>query len=411
MPFRDLSVSLSGQYVFESDDAYEFVHDQVQQGGYALVAAEDRPRVHLDIGRLLLSKTASEKVEEDIFNVVHHFNAGAVLLQSESERIKVARLNLNAGQKARIAAAYAEGFGYIEQGLALLGPDSWQDDYDLTLALNNEAAELSYLTGHYDKLDDIEGRIHENARSILDRAHVYYIRIQADTDRGNYLEAIEIGIRALAELGIKIPREPTPEDYRRFQAAFIEALAGRSIEELIHLPAMTDRTALAVMEILAPEMLNARIAAPQLFLPLAYQGAILSLQSGNGLWSPFFYSVIGVLLCGAVDVNPSDESAAALKTVFQLQKVAIDLVENPNNARSKAKTLDTAGGLIQPWNVPIKNALDTVLKAYEAGLETGDLVYAALGIYHYAKFGLAMGMNLKDFHRKVLAYNQGVKAI
>ena len=65
---------------------------------------------------------------EDIFNIVHHFNAGAALLKSESERISVAELNLNAGQKARNAAAYAEGLGYIEHGLALLGPDSWQDE-------------------------------------------------------------------------------------------------------------------------------------------------------------------------------------------------------------------------------------------------------------------------------------------
>ena len=213
--------------------------------------------------------------------------------------------------------------------MALLGPDSWQDDYDLTLALHNEAAELAYLTGDYDKLDEIEGRIHKNARSILDRARIYYIRIQADTDRGNYLEAIEIGIRALAELGIKIPREPTPEDYQRYQAEFSEALAGRSIEELVHLPAMTDRTALAAMEILASNLLNARIAAPQFLLPLAYQGATLSLQNGNGPWSPFFYCVVGLLLCGAVDVAPSDESAAAVKTAYQLQKSGARLSREP----------------------------------------------------------------------------------
>jgi predicted ATPase len=137
------------------------VHDQVQQGGYALIAEEDRPRVHLDIGRLLLSNT--DELEAELFNIVHHFNAGPVLLKSESEKITVAELNLNAGQKARNATAYAEGFGYIEQGLALLGPDSWQDDYDLTLALHDEAAELASLTGQYDKLDEIEKRIHENA--------------------------------------------------------------------------------------------------------------------------------------------------------------------------------------------------------------------------------------------------------
>jgi serine/threonine protein kinase len=206
-PVHDtLSASLSGQYVSGSDDNWEFVHDQVQQGGYALVAEEDRPRVHLEIGRLLLSNTDSENLAEEIFNIVSHFNAGAALLGSESERIELAGLNLIAGQKARHATAYAEGLAYIEHGLALLGPGCWQDDYDLTLALHNEAAEMAYLTGHYEKLDDVERRIHENAQSILDRARIYYIRIHADTDQGNYLEAIEIGIGVLAELGIKVPR-------------------------------------------------------------------------------------------------------------------------------------------------------------------------------------------------------------
>ena len=55
--------------------------------------------------------------------------------------------------------------------------------------------------------------------------------------------------------------------------------------------------------------------------------------------------------------------------------------------------------------------MDTQLKAYEAGLESGDLVYAALGIYNYTKSGLAAGMNLGEFQLKVSSYNQGVKAI
>jgi PAS domain S-box-containing protein len=387
------------------------VHDQVQQGGYALIAKEDRKQAHLQIGRLLLSNIASEKVAEDVFNIVSHFNAGAALLKAESDRITVAELNLKAGQKARKAAAYAEGLGYIEQGLALLGPDSWQDDYDLTLALHNEAAEMAYLTGHYDKLDDIEGRIHENARSILDRARIYYIRIQTDTDQGNYMEAIEIGIGALSELGIKIPSEPTLEDYRRYQAEFTEALAGRSMEELVHLPAMTDRTALAAMEILVPDLLNAFIAAPQLLLPFAYQGATLSLQNGNGPWSPFLFCVIGVLLCGAIDAAPSNEGVAAVKMASHFQEVTLKLLENPKYARSKSKILEAIAGHILPWNEPLKKSLDMSLKSYEAGLETGDLVFAALGIYQYAIFGQAMGMNLDDFQRKVSAHNQSVKAI
>jgi len=406
---KTLTVSLSGQYVFESDDTYEFVHDQVQQAAYALIAKKDRPRMRLEIGRLLLSNVATDELEEALFNIVDHFNAGAALLKSDPERITVAELNLKSGRKARHAAAYIDGFRYIEQGLALLDSDScWQDHYDLTLALHNEAAELAYLTGHDDRLDEIEGHIHRNARSILDQTHVYHIRIHADTEQANLLESIETGISALAELGIEIPREPTPEDSQRFQTAFTEALADRSIEELVHLPAMSDRIALSAMEIMAPILLNAFVAKPQLLSLLTYQGASLSLQHGNGPWSPFFYSVIGLLLCGAIDTSPSDESAEAVKTAQQLQKVALNLLDNPNNTRCESKTFTSN---ILHWNEPLKKSLDLSLKTYESGLETGDFASATLGIYHFANIGLDSGMNLDDFQQRVSTYNQAVKAL
>jgi predicted ATPase len=198
-----LTESLSGKYILESDSDFEFVHDQVQQASYALVTEEDRPRVHLKIGRKLLSSATEDELDEGLFNVVHHFNASIPFLESESEKITVAELNLKAAHKARSATAFAEGFAYAVQGLALLDFDSWQNHYDLTMAIHNEAAELSYLTGQYDRLDEIEGLIHKNAQSILDRARAFYIRTMIDTDQGRLLESIETGIGALAERGYR----------------------------------------------------------------------------------------------------------------------------------------------------------------------------------------------------------------
>jgi PAS domain S-box-containing protein len=403
-----LTVSLSGQYVFESGDTFEFVHDQVQQAGYALVAEEDRPQVHLEIGRTLLSHKTEAEQEEALFDIVHHFNASAPLLESESEKVTVAELDLKAARKAKSATAYAEGFAYVVQGLALLDTDSWQHHYDLTLAMHNEAAELSYLTGHYDRLDETEGRIHKNAQSILDRARVYYIRTMIDTDQGRLLESIETGIGALAELGITVPREPSPEDIERAEAAFTEALATRSVEELAHLPAMTDRGALAAMEIMAAVLLNAYIASPQHLSLLTHRGASLSLQHGNGPWSPFFYSVVGLLRAGAVDISPTGESAQGLEEAQKLGKVLLSLLENPKYARCKAKALEAMMGGMN-LHRPLSRMLDRSLEIYKAGLDTGDLLNAALGIYHFANYGLASGMNLEDYQKTVLAYRQSVK--
>jgi GAF domain-containing protein len=319
-------------------------------------------------------------------------------------------LNLRAGLKSKSTTAYAEGFAYVVQGLALLNHESWLHHYDLTLAMHNEAAELSYLTGHFDRLDEFEGRIHENTQSILDRARVYYLRTMIDTDQGRLLESIETGIGALAELGISVPHEPSPEDIQRAEEAFTEALATRSVEELALLPEMTDRGALAAMEIMAAVLLNAYIASPQHLSLLTYRGASMSLQHGNGPWSPFFYSVVALLWGGAVDISPTEKSAQALETAQKLAMVLLRLLENPRYARCKAKSLDAMLGSLN-WHMPMRQLLDLSLEIYQAGLDTGDLLNAGLGIFHLANFGLASGMNLNDYLMTVSAYRQSVNEL
>ena len=402
-----LNTSLSGQYIYPSDDAYVFVHDQVQQAAYGLIDAGDRKVKHLEIGRSLFANTAKTELDDRIFDIVTHYNLSAGLLTDLAEKIQVAELYLRAARKAKNVTAYAEGFDYVVQGLALLDTDSWQHHYDLTLDLHNEAAELSYLTGQFDRLDEIEERIHKNARSILDRTNVIYLRTMLDTDQGRLLESIETGIGALEELGITIPREPSPEDIQRAENTFTEAMANRSMEELAYLPEMTDRNALAAMEIIAAVLLNAYIASPPHLSLLTYRGASLSLQKGNSPWSPFFYSVVVLLWAGQVDDSPTDESAEALETAQKLAEILLRMLENPKYARSKAKSLDSIFGPLN-WSGSMKQLLDLSLEIYQTGLDTGDLVYAGLGVFHFANFGIASGMNLNEYIKTVSAYRQHV---
>jgi predicted ATPase/signal transduction histidine kinase/CheY-like chemotaxis protein/tRNA A-37 threonylcarbamoyl transferase component Bud32 len=405
---KRLRMALRGQYIYVSDDAYQFVHDQVQQAINALITDKDRPRMHLEIGRTLFSRAAGDELEEALFDIVHHFNNSAQLLESKSEKVTVAELDLKAARKAKNAAAYAEGFAYVAHGLALLETDSWQDHYDLTLAMHNEAAELSYLTGQYDKVNEYEEHIHKNAQNILDRAHVCYIRTMIDTDQGRLLDSIETGISTLAKMGISIPREPGSEDIERAEAAFTEALGTESMEELAHLPEMTDRDALAAMEIMAPLLLNAYIASPPHMSLLTYRGASLSLQHGNGPWSPYFYCGVVILWGGAVDNAPTDESAGALETAQKLAMVSLRLLETSRYAICKAKSLEAMLGSLN-WHTAFRKLMDHSLKIYQAGLDTGDLLNAGLGIFHLANFGVASGMNLNEYIETVSPYRQKIE--
>jgi predicted ATPase len=119
--------------------------------------------VHLQIGGNLLEKTSPEQRSDRLFEIIDHLNQGLELVTARSERTEIARLNLMAGQKAKAATAYEAAFKYFTTGLKLLNSESWQSEYDLTLALYSEAAEAAYLQGRFDEMEQL-------VEVVLDRA-------------------------------------------------------------------------------------------------------------------------------------------------------------------------------------------------------------------------------------------------
>ena len=57
----------------------------------------------------------------------------------EAEKRRLSELNLMAGKKALAAHAYDAALNYLQLGIGLLAGNSWQTDYDLTLALYQTA--------------------------------------------------------------------------------------------------------------------------------------------------------------------------------------------------------------------------------------------------------------------------------
>jgi predicted ATPase len=169
----------------------------------------------------------------------------STFIDTSSERIKIAALNLAAGQNAKAASAYADAKTYIEIGLELLGTDSWLEQYELTLSLHNENGELASLTGQYDQVTTTAALIDANARGILDRVRIYMTQIEAETGQSNFARGLEIGLNVLRDLGIEIPVQPTAEDGRRLNDKFIGLLTSKPMERLARLPEMSDEKALA----------------------------------------------------------------------------------------------------------------------------------------------------------------------
>src|SRR5262249_27215849 len=186
----DLWEALREGLVSRRGDSYGFLHDRVQEAAYALIPEARRPEAHVRIGRRLLAHLPQEVVSDRVFEIVNQLNRGVGLLTDLSERDTLRQLNAQAGRRAKHATAYAAARGYLLQASALLRPDAWRTQYEDTFTVQLERCECEYLTGNFDVAQDLSRLILENARSDLDRAQVYRLRIRLSQRAGLPADAV-----------------------------------------------------------------------------------------------------------------------------------------------------------------------------------------------------------------------------
>ncbi len=84
-----------------------------------------------------------------------------------------ATINLRAGRKAKASTAYASARAYFAAGMALLDERDWGSRYELTFSLWLERAECEFLSGNFEKAEQLIAELLQRAASKVDQAAVY----------------------------------------------------------------------------------------------------------------------------------------------------------------------------------------------------------------------------------------------
>ncbi len=374
---------------------YQFLHDRVQQAAYTLIPEHQKPALHLKIGRLLLKNCSSVEREEKIFDLVSHLNLGQSLIENSAEKKALAQLNLEAGEKAQKSTAYAAGLLYLKAGIELVGAQGWQSDYALTLNLHSVATEVAYLNADLEEMEQIAAQVLHNARTILDQTQVYEVLINAQTSQGKMLEGINLGRRALQGLGVEFPETINRSESDAALVALNHQLAGRKIETLIDLPLMTDPSTQAAMRVLGMLLAPVFQGQPELLPILGITMVRLSLEFGNTPSSVVGYVLHGLVLCAVWQ---------ELQTGYEFGRLALDLLERCHWISFKAIVHNMFGAHIQHFRDPIRATLKTLHEGHDAGMETGDFLFAGYNICNSYLHRVMIGIELENTISELVAY-------
>jgi predicted ATPase/class 3 adenylate cyclase/GAF domain-containing protein/tRNA A-37 threonylcarbamoyl transferase component Bud32 len=377
---------------------YKFAHDRIQQAAYSLIPDRQKASTHYQIGQRLLQQIApearAENIEENIFKLVNQLNYGISLIRHQTEKHELASLNLVAGKKAKSAAAYQAAREYAILGLSLLGENSWQDCYQTNLALHELAAEVASLCGDFEQMEQLVSTVNVQAKSVLDLVNVCGIQLRANISQAKFAEAIAIALDFLEKLGATFPRNPAPTDLTQAIEEIRELIRDRNIEDLVHLPLMSDREKLAILQTISSVIPAAYVSGSAVFPLIVALSVKLSIQYGNTSYSGFSYAVLGIILCNFLDIN----------TATEFGQLSLNLVNKLNAKAIKPEALTVIGAYILHRKFHVKTTLPLLQEGYATALEVGNLVFAGYNASNFCINSFWGGQPLANLEQNSRAY-------
>lgn len=382
----------------EEPERLRFMHDRIQQAAFLLVAPDDVAPLRLEIGRLLLSRLSPGQMDARLFEVLEHLNAGAGHICDREERKRMADLNMDAAKKARSATAFQAMLSfnraafYFAKKSAGSMANFWATSYLKALTLHRELAESEFLEGDPDKAEHYIRQSLPHTRTAVERAESLNILIVHHTLLARYEEAISSGRQALAEMEIPLPDEDF-ETHRDAEIRQIKtALVQHPVAALPDLPVMTDPDMLVVTKLLIT------------LGPPCY-------RTHQRLWSVIVPKVVNITLnFGLVpQIGYSHTAFGGLlgwiendyETAREFGRAAERIMGTRFEAPSDQSVFYLMiGSSIRHWFRHLRHASRDYLKAYDIGLQSGNLQYAAYAFGHNMYCNFYRAMPLPDLIRE-----------
>ncbi|WP_442936894.1 AAA family ATPase [Nostoc sp.] len=401
--YQDETANRNQQIAISNEQlgSYKFLHDRVQQAAYSLIPEAQKGITHLCIGQLLLDSTPIEEREEKIFEIVSQLNQGSHLVNGESQREELTQLNLMAAQKAQGSTAYAAANEYLAKALDLLSSDCWQNQYLLAQAIYKAGAEVNYLSGDYEKANELIDRAMQKIDRLLEKIPLYKVRIQILIARNQLAEVINLTLNVLQELGVFFPEEITSDDTQQAMEKTKSRIFAHSMEELLNLPEMSDPLSIAIIELSMLIVPTAYFTNIRLLVLILAQNVELSIQKGCFSWSPYAYASFGMIL---VDAGGIEEG-------YLIGQLALYLVYQFDYKTVKSRVLQIFNGHIHFWKEHLQATVPALLEGYQVAVETGDLEYVCYSALIYCYHSYFLGNPLSEVAEEMKKYELAMQKL
>jgi predicted ATPase/signal transduction histidine kinase len=394
---------LKGGFIKEEDDfdiTYKFFHDRIQQAANLLLDSNRKKRIHLKIGEQLSSNNNYE--EDEVFTIVNHLNISRYIVDDNTRKHNIARLNLIACRKAKKSAAYDQALNYARIGISLFGDEDWGTNYSNVFSLHMELFECEYLNSNFDEAERLFEILIQKAGTGHERADVYMHKMTICGSLAENKEVIRLGILGLREMGANINMKNSYFKliFQLFNVSFL--LFKENRESILNKNNINDPVLEKKMLFFSKMVISSYFVNKKLLVHLILKIIKSSLKNGNSKFSAYAYTTYG----GLIQVF-----LGRLKGGYELADIALKLEENFSDPSLKIRIYGTFGAFISHWRRHVDENNSYLQTAFHLALECGDFVFAGY-LTSWIMYGNVLkGENLENIKIQCEEYNEFLKRI
>lgn len=363
-----LRVFVGDDLLHRTGQSYQFSHDGVQEAAYDLVPEAERAATHLRIGRMLAAAAEPRDLEDEIFEVVNHYNRGLLLVETRAEKDHLAQLNLLAGKRAKAATAYESALEYFATGCALLEPNSWASHYRLAFDLEFHQADCKFLVGDITFAETRLVALSQRVRGDADSVLIVGRQVMLYTYVGRIDRALDLSVSCLAQLGIELPTNPGKQDIEAEYHAIIARIGCRQVADLYDLPLISEPKWRDVMGLLCALLGPAGVLNGDLLDLVLLRIINISLDHGHSADSCHAYVNSGSRIFGW--------RLGSFQMARDFGDLAMRLMEERGLDRYAARVYAILSGSLGPWNIALRDCYHIALRAVEMPQERGGITYS-----------------------------------
>jgi predicted ATPase len=356
---------------------YTWANDCLQQAAYYLIEDYRREELHFRLGKLLLSMSSHEESEAlkefIVYLATDQLNRSVDFLTDQEgadAKVELVKLNLKAAKLSMSKSAFYRAIDLLKIGIGLLDPIyKWNPQtYALTLQLYNNLAEMLYTIGDQENAERAIIEILENAGSLGDRYRAQSVLIEVaihGKDR-NLLRGMEISRVILQSYRVYLPPKPGLVGIAMERRRLKKALPNGILEDLVHMPIMSEPAAAQVTALLCK---FADFASLSGHFSLA-KFAILKMFNMACIYGINSDIALGVALYG-IGQRKNGKFQKAFSKAAIAGEIVKKLGRRPGDVR--AKVLMIIHSSLMSLKSPLEDSLQPFLESYVLGFETGDI--------------------------------------